>query len=415
MTPQDLTRVLEVTRHIAQGVELPEVLAAVIESGLAVTEAERGSVFLHDEPAGELFMFVGTGVDGPAIRIPSDRGIVGETAQTRTTINIPDCYADPRFHADTDKATGFRTRSMLSIPLVGLDRELVGVLQLLNHADGPFDAHHQQLAEALADQAAVALQRARLLEDRLAKQRLEQEISIARQIQEDVLPNETPAVPGYEIAAHADPAEETGGDIYDLIPLPDGRICIFLADATGHGVGPALSVTQARSMLRVGLRLDADPATLLNDINAQLANDLSATRFITAFIGILDPATHTLTYAAPGQAPLVMLRVDGTADVRDATHMPLGILEDLPSEEAEPFGRHFAFDVGDMLLLLTDGFYEAQNAAGEELDQGPLIVAASQPGSVADVLARLKNVVAAHVGDGPQTDDQTAVILRRSH
>ncbi|MEM6562170.1 MAG: SpoIIE family protein phosphatase [Planctomycetota bacterium] len=414
MTGHDLQRILGVTRQIARNVELPAVLDAVIEAGRAVTDAERGSVFLHDADAGELFMFVGTGVETRTIRIPADTGIAGETAQTRTAINIPDCYADPRFHADTDKATGFVTRNMLSVPLLGIDGELVGVLQLLNHTDGPFEQHHQQLAEALADQAGVALQRARLLEDRMARQRLEQEISIARQIQEDVLPKALPTVRGYALAAEAEPAEETGGDIYDLIPLPDGRLCVFLADATGHGVGPALSVTQARSMLRVALRLDAQPAELLREINAQLTADLSTMRFITAFIGLLDPATHTMHYAAAGQAPLILLAADGIADVRDATLMPLGIMEELPADDdAMPFEATFEFGLGDTLLLLTDGFFEAQDPAGNELGHDVLIEQAKSTADVDAMLKQLRDTVADHVAGGQQADDQTAVLLQR--
>lgn len=412
MNASDLLQVLDVTRRLARNVDLPDVLRATIDAGRTVCRAERGSVFLYDAATEELYTVVGTGLGDAAIRIPAAKGIAGQTAQTRVTINIPDCYADSRFHQETDRLTGFRTRNLLSIPLVGLDDELVGVMQLLNHDDGPFAAHEQQLAEALADQAAVALQRARLMEDRLARQRLEQEIHIARQIQLDVLPKQLPLVPGFEIVAKATPAEETGGDIYDLIPLPDGRLCVVIADATGHGVGPALSVTQARSMLRAGLRLGAEPVQLLTHVNAQLADDLAAARFITLFLGILDPAAHTMMYASAGQAPLILLRRDGTADIRDATTMPLGILAELPVD-APLFSEWFGFQPGDTLLLLTDGFFEAQNPAGEELGTQPLLDTARRCGDVRAMLTALQDCVAAHVAGAKQADDQTAVLLRR--
>ena len=125
-----LERILAVTRQLARPLDLQTMLERVIDEGRAVLRADRGTVFLYDAETDELFSTVATGTD--TLRIPADRGIVGECARTRRVINVPDCYADPRFNRDIDRKTGYRSRCLLTVPLVGYDDSLVGVLQVLN-------------------------------------------------------------------------------------------------------------------------------------------------------------------------------------------------------------------------------------------------------------------------------------------
>ena len=329
--PADLLRLLTVTRQLARPVALEEVLTAVIDAARRVLRADRGSVFLVD--GDELYTLVGTGLTAQAIRVPIDRGVVGETARTRRAVRIDDAYADARFDRSADAATGYRTRNLLSLPLVGVDDELVGVLQVLNKDGGSFADSDLALAELIAAQAAAALQRARLFEDRLARTKLQADLEIARQVQQDVLPRSLPEVEGYQFAGHAKPAEETGGDLFDVLSMDGGRLGLLLADATGHGIGAALPVTQTRSMLRLGARLGSSWVEITRAVNAQLMDDLALTRFVTLFFGRLDPARHTLDYVAAGQAPLLHHHAEGDElSWHDATTMPLGIHAPLPED-----------------------------------------------------------------------------------
>ena len=157
---QALRQILEVTRKLAAPFDLDTMLTEVVNASREVLKADRGTVFLYDEAAHELVVRVGTELDH--IRIPADKGIVGESAQTRKLINVPDCYADPRFNRAIDKQTGYRSRCMLTIPLIGYEESLVGVLQILNKNEGVFDARDEYVAQALAAQAAVVLHRARV-------------------------------------------------------------------------------------------------------------------------------------------------------------------------------------------------------------------------------------------------------------
>src|SRR5262245_11057031 len=123
-----LQRILDITRELVQPLKLETVLTHVVDAGRAILDAERGSVFLYDPDSDELYSTVATGTE--ALRIPASRGIVGECARSRQVINVKDAYADPRFNQDVDRQTGYQTRCLLTVPLIGHDDSLVGVLQV---------------------------------------------------------------------------------------------------------------------------------------------------------------------------------------------------------------------------------------------------------------------------------------------
>ena len=213
---------------------------------------------------------------------------------------------------------------MLTLPLVGYDDQLVGVLQVVNRRDGIFDADDEAVAAALAAQCAVALQRMQMTERLVSSEKLRQEISVAREVQMGTLPKAPPIVPGYDFAGLFQPTDDTGGDTYDFVPCDDGRIFVLMGDATGHGIGPALSATQVRAMLRVALRLGASLDDVFRHINDQLVDDLSEDRFVTAFLGQLDPrlARAALPLGRPGPAAAFpggrpWLRIPSADDLSD--------------------------------------------------------------------------------------------------
>jgi phosphoserine phosphatase len=374
-----------------------------------VLEADRGTVFLYEEETHELVSTVATG--SQELRVSADRGIVGEAARTRHVINVPDCYADSRFNRAVDKSTGYRTRCLMTVPLIGHDDSLQGVLQVLNKHDGVFSEDDEQVATALAAQCAVALQRTRLLEDLVHKERLEQELSIARQIQQRVFPRVMPQVQNYDIAGWCRTADETGGDIFDLIQLDSGRLILLLGDATGHGIGPALSVTQVRAMLRMCVRFGADTTDSVKNINDQLAEDLADNRFVTAFLGELDPERHRVLYHAGGQGPLLHFRAAGEPVWRSSTTMPLGMMSGLSIKEPSVFD----LDPGDILALLTDGIFEYENPQEEQYGEERLVevIRAHQELPAASLIERIVADVEEFAEGAPQADDMTVVLVRR--
>ena len=407
---QSLRHILEVTRKLAAPFDLDTMLSEVVDAAREVLRADRATVFLYDEQGNELVVRVGTGLDH--IRIPANKGIVGESAQTRQVINVPDCYADERFNRAIDKQTGYRSRCMLTIPLIGYEESLVGVLQILNKNEGVFDDRDEFVALALAAQAAVVLHRAKITEQIIASERLDREISVARDVQMGTLPKNMPQIEGYEFGGAFSPTDQTGGDLYDFVPLGSDRLFMLMGDATGHGIGPALSATQVRAMLRVALRLQSSLDDAFIHINDQLCEDLPDDRFVTGFFGLLDAATHTVRFHSGGQGPIMHFQAEmGEYDWHPATTFPLGYM---PHTELGP-PQVATLEPGDVLGLISDGIYEYENEEGVQFGRrGVMRVLDANPDASAQELVNLiMDAAKEHGGSAPQADDITIVLARR--
>ena len=410
LSTQDLETLLGVTSALAAPFDLMTMLGAVVDAAKQVLKADRGSVWLHEPSTDELVLLIATGI--APVRVHSGAGLVGACARERAVINVPDCYADARFDPAMDRATGYRTRCMLTLPLIDHHDRLVGVMQVLNKAGGVFDADDEQLATALAAQCAVALQRVRMTEQLIEGEKMRQALEMARVVQMSTLPSSMPSVDGYEVACTFRPAELTGGDTYDVALIEPGLL-IVLGDATGHGIAPALTVTQMQAMLRMAFRLGADLDRAYVQVNNRLAETLADDRFVTAFIGLLDPRTHALRFHSGGQGPIFHFRAaDGAFERYKPTSFPLGAM---PLASARP-SVTLALAPGDLLVLLSDGFYEQLDASGNEFGEHrveALVRERHRDGAEA-VRAAILAAVDAHAGATPQADDMTAVILRRA-
>jgi phosphoserine phosphatase RsbU/P len=415
LAAQHLEQLLEVTRALSAPLQLSELLGVVADAACAVLQAERCSVWLHDAARAELVLKLAS--DLADVRLPVGTGFVGLCARERRLVNVPDCYADPRFDRGMDLRTGFHTRCSLTLPLLDPDGTLVGVMQLLNRAGGQFSAADERLAQALAAQCAVALQRASLLDALISAERARQELAVARAVQQSTLPTAMPQLAGWACHGLALPAAETGGDTFDLAALPGGLL-VVLADATGHGIGPALSVTQMHAMLRMALRLGAPLPQAFLQLNNLLAETLADDRFITAFIGVLDSSTASLHYFSAGQGPILQRHAEGRWSEHRPTGFPLGALPMAAAREP----ASLVFQPGELLVLLSDGIYEQEDAAGERFGAARvravvdawLAAEARSPGRGLDGLSQaLLGAVQAHAGAAAQDDDITLVLLRR--
>jgi sigma-B regulation protein RsbU (phosphoserine phosphatase) len=421
LRPDALTRLLDVSRRLGVTADVGDILRVIIDALRDLLDAERATVFEYDAVRHELFATVAHGVsangaDAAAdLRFSADLGLAGDAARTRRAVIVADAYADPRFNPDIDRRTGFRTRSILSIPLESFDGELIGVAQVVNRRNGPFGPEDEPLAAALAAQAAVAIKRARLVADREQRLKLERDLELARTIQQQTFPRHLPRLPGYDMAAWTEPAESTGGDIYDVIEL-DGappRAVLMLADATGHGIGPSLQATSIRSMLRIAARLGADLQSMTKHLNRQLNEDMPLGRFITAWIGVLDADRHTLTSFSAGQAPLFHFTERGRAVARlIADDIPFGIAPDIKAHRS----RRFDLAPGDLFVALSDGIVETMSPDGEQFGSDRAIESirsrAAEPS--ASILSSLMREVEQFAAGAAQQDDRTLVIIRRT-
>ena len=257
--------------------------------------------------------------------------------------------------------------------------------------------------------------------------KIERDLQLARQIQQKTLPGRLPTLVGFEIEAWNEPAEETGGDSYDVIgyrtETPGApaklttdradRVAFLLADATGHGIGPALSVTQVRAMLRMAIRSRLGLAVIARHMNAQLCADLHGGRFVTAWLGDLDAASGTLSSFSAGQAPLFHFDAGrGEMHVLSADTPPLGILEDLEIT----IGERIRLGPGDIFAVLSDGLLEAEGPEGGQFGAERAVELITRHGSAspAEIVEALRAAVAAFTGGAPAADDRSVIIIKRN-
>jgi len=403
----NLRRLLDITRHMAATTDLDELLRMIVDAAVEVLGCERATIFLFDPEQGELYSRVATGLQ--TLRVPADRGIAGTAARLRTVVNVPDAYADPRFNPQIDRLTGFHTRNLLAVPLENLSGQLMGVLQALNKHSAHFTTNDEQLAQTLAAQAGVALHRHALLQEFARQQKIIRDLEIARQIQLALLPKQNPQPPEYEIAAYNRSADQTGGDCYDFLTLPDQRLAMLLADASGHGLPAALIMTQCRAALRALLSLTSNLTTLATTVNTLLAHDLTDGRFVTVFLGILDPHQHRLDYLAAGQGPLLF--ITGTAvEARPPANLPLAI-----TNQATFATEHFDFAPGDLLALFTDGFYETLAPDGQQygIERLAQLLHQQRHFPLDTLIRSLNEDIARFSHNAAPADDLTALLVRR--
>jgi serine phosphatase RsbU (regulator of sigma subunit) len=266
--------------------------------------------------------------------------------------------------------------------------------------------HHSSVTEAFARSLTWRLRAAEARE----RERIEQELQVARRIQQELLPETTPELDGWRIATYYGPAREVGGDFYDFLDLGDGHLGLVVGDATGHGIPAALVMSTTRGMLRaVGEGLES-PSEVLARVNEALVADIPQSTFVTCFYGILDPESGRLRYANAGHN-LPCRRHNGQAEELRARGMPLGLMPGMAYEEKEA-----VLEASDSALFYSDGLVEAHDPKGEMFGFPRLrrLVAEhdAEEGSLVDFLM---DELRSFTGDGwEQEDDITLVTLRCS-
>lgn len=272
-----------------------------------------------------------------------------------------------------------------------------------------FNQMAEQLIESFAQRQALVEQSARREERARERARIEQEMNSARFIQRSLLPEQIPAIPGWEINSSYHPAREVGGDLYDFMTLPGGRMGIIIGDATGKGVPSAIIMASAVAMLRAAAQGEPSPGRVLALVNNLLQRHISRGTFATCFFATLDTSSGSLRYANAGHNIPYLLRDGQVIDLR-AIGMPLGLMPDQEYEEQEA-----TLLSGDRLLFYTDGLVEAHNTAGDMFGEPRLKQLMQQHPEAEGLIAYLLHHLRQFAGpDWEQEDDVTLVVLKRS-
>lgn len=289
----------------------------------------------------------------------------------------------------------------------------IGGVYLLRHHRTARTVDSLPAVQALASQIATALYRAQVYAETLASQKMAQELEFAGRIQASFLPEQVPAVTGWQISAGLIPARQTAGDFYDFIPLEDGHLGLLVADVADKGTGAALYMALSRTLLRTyALQYPEQPAEVLRWANERILADTRANQFVTVFYAVLDPASGELVYANAGHNPALHLFANGNGSHRAyiRTGPPLGIFGGLTWEQANT-----RLLPGEALLLYSDGVTEAQND-GQELFGEQRLLAAAQSHRAADSAGMQAAILAAvhdFVAGAAQFDDITLMVVQR--
>jgi sigma-B regulation protein RsbU (phosphoserine phosphatase) len=403
--------ILEVSRLLAITANLESLLEKLALATCRLLYCEGSSIWLFDPRTDELYTTVV--IISGSIRLPAASGIVGAAFRTRSIVSVPDAYADPRFNPSSDRATGFVTRSLMASPMVDIHGTPIGVIEAVNKIGGGFTLQDESLMQLFADQAGVAIQRHDLQHKAQQAAELQREISLARNVQQALLPKVLPALPGFDLFGWAKSASTTGGDCYDLWELSDGRLGVFLADASGHGLGPALVVSQIRTLVRTlcdGSSKLCTPHDVMMRVNHRLSQDLHPEQFVTAFLGFLH-LDGTLEWQSAGHGPILYRpSCDEPIQALPAAIPPLNSSV-LPDEPPAPL----RLGNGGMLAVMSDGIFESF----DEDDQlfGIHRVMESLQDTCHDSAATAVDKLVAVVADwqkGEQPkDDQTIILVNR--
>jgi serine phosphatase RsbU (regulator of sigma subunit)/anti-sigma regulatory factor (Ser/Thr protein kinase) len=344
---------------------------------------------------------------GPSIEIAPDDPIISYFLDAPGVVEIDKLNMDsPALRAM--KAAGVR----ITVPLVN-QGELVGLLNLGSRlSEQEYSADDYRLLSNLATQASPALRVAQLVRQQQAevqeRERLEQELRVARIIQQTLLPKDVPALPGWQVAAYWQPARAVGGDFYDFIHLQDGRLGLVIADVTDKGVPAALVMATTRSILRDAAERYSSPGPVLERANNLLCGDIPRNMFVTCQYMILDPDSGRMQYANAGHN-LPFHRTEGGVLELRATGMPLGLMSEMKYEE-----RETCLAPGDSILFYSDGLVEAHDAQRDMFSFQRLHdLLVDHVGGASLIEFLLDNLRSFTGPEWEQEDDVTMMILKR--
>lgn len=413
---RDLNAILEVSKAMSSEVQLDNLLQVIAQKTTEVMEADLSSLFVYDEKRNELWSKIAQKLGQlKEIRFPVEMGIAGDVAKTRKGANIADVYADPRFNADFDRQTGYRTRSILCLPMISSSTgKLIGVIQVLNKRGGQvFDERDESLLAALGSHAAVALERAQLTDAYVEKQRIEEALKLAHDIQMSMLPKRFspfPNAPAIDLYAAMEPAKEVGGDFYDFAFTDDHHLYFAIGDVCDKGIPAALLMAVTKTLLKVTASKGTLPDAILHEVNEELCRDNDSCNFVTLFCGIVNTETGEVLYADAGHnPPLLSQRGKGICFLEKSKGIAVGIKEDalftMQSLRLQP---------GDFLFLYTDGVTEAMNEKEELFSQERLQreIMIGQEQSSQEMVTGIMQQLTTFCQGMSQADDITMMVLR---
>lgn len=396
------------------------------------TEAEAAAAFLLNAEKGVLTARVIHGIFPPLMestgyvltkrkylvervkreKILLGQGIIGEVAESGIAVLIKDAALDPRVPRIESPVVAIR--SMMVAPLIAHGKTL-GVLAVVNKRGvGAFQQEELDLLVSLADQAATTVEMARLYDELAEKQRMEQELQLAHNIQQMLLPDSCPQPAGFDIAAFSAPALEVGGDYYDFIWIDNAKryLGVAIADVSGKGIPGALIMAVVRCTMRANATGNMSPRDVLIRVNERVYEDTGENVFVTITYGILDTVDSTFRFARAGHEPLVTVGLTGDVVLTSPLGMAMGLVESDMFEIIEE--ETIDLSHGDTAVFYTDGVVEAMDAAENEYGQKRFfdLIAENRNRSPQEIIEITLEDIKTFTKDYPQHDDITMLAIQ---
>ncbi len=408
---EELSILNDIATAITSTQELEQIVDLIVQKCVKHLKVEQGAVMLLDEKDRENpFRTMVRKQDTVANVLPYrlDTQITGWMIKNKAPLLINDFRNDDRFNWLAQKDVS--VRSLLSVPML-LKGKMIGLIGVFNksHKIG-FSNDDQRLLSIIAAQSAHVIENARLYKEEQDLFRLQEEMRLAKDIQINLLPNNAPLVNGYDISGISIPAKEVGGDYFDYLLLDEGYLAFCLGDVSGKGMPAALLMANLQATLRGQININIPCNICVERSNNLLFQSTDPKKFVTLFYGILNCEKHELCYCNAGHDNPFLL-VKGKDPIRLKTGgIVLGFIPEFTFSQEK-----VALDPGSVLLLYSDGITEAMNDREEEFGEEKLanIIMENLDDSAEKIIGKVLNAVQGHVGQTPQMDDMTMVVIKK--
>lgn len=401
----------QVSRELTSILDRRELVRRVAEMIKRLVDYDIFTVFIWNDQQQQLEPTMSIRGDAPwsgqKTNMEIGRGISGTVAALRQPIRVPNVHRDPRY---VQCVSDFDVKSELAVPMI-FKGNLIGVLDLESGSYDAFSTKDQQLLSTLASSLAIALENARLYEQlQTDENRLQKDLSTAREVQKQLLPHSTPWLKGVEIGFAYDPARHLGGDFYDFLPFGDGRVAVAVGDVAGKATSAALYGSLAVGTLReyAAGHSGFGPGRILADMNQKLVRLGFDNRFVALGFGVYDSKTKQLTVANSGLPHPYLLRGRSLQRI-EVGGVPLGLLPGRNYDEVT-----IDLQEGDAVVFISDGVEDSHNSVEEEFSlervEGTLQRLAA--GSARQIARGLLDATQIHAGDAETYDDRTVLVLK---
>ena len=402
---QKLAAVIEISRQLAGSTDVEDLLPRVLDTLFDIfPAADRGVVLLRGGEGGRLVPATQKHRRaGDDETVKMSRTVLEKVVNEKSGILSSDATGDSQFNA-SESIAQLEIRSMMAVPLLSLDGEVVGVIHLdTQNPMSRFTAEDLDLLMAVAGQAALSWESHRLAISAAEKRKQDGELAIARNVQRTLLPEVLPEAEGYDFFASYDAAQAVGGDYYDAMTLSDGKVCLAFGDVAGKGVPGALLMSRISSCVQSVMQYETDVTPAFESINDHMCSRMAEGRFVTFVLVTIDPASHEMTLVNGGHMSPQIRSAAGEIDEfpDDTIGVPVGVMQGYPYDTVRR-----VLEPGDTVLIVTDGVDEAMNPAGDLYGKERVREFLKSGPQRADELGRsLLQSVREHAAGRPQNDD----------